>query len=555
MRKTLLVVAAFLVLWGLGLSHRSITRPDEGRYAEISREMAATSNWVSPRLNQILYFEKPPLQYWGGAVAMKLLGPTPLAARLWTALLGLLGCFALWRLGNSILGAPVGRLAALITGSSVYYALLGHLDTLDLGVSVWMTLSVLCFLRAQQADGKRFMLLAWALAGLGFLSKGLIALVLPGLALVVYSLVNREGSAWRKLHWTWGLPLLLLVVLPWVLLAAQQHPEFLHFFFIHEHFERFTSTVHQRVEPFWYFLPILLVGSMPWLGLLPAAIREGWAPSNTRFNPQRFLLVYALVVLIFFSMSGSKLAGYVLPAWPPLALLMASHLVRRAEVNSPGGFVAQASSLPAELLVGAAAWVMLLVTAATLFAFPQQLPAWGIHLDMDADMVEPYRNLAPWLAASGLILLLGLVLAWLRRGQLLEWTALLSLSALLSIQAALAGTQALSSFSSMNKVAQSHLEEFERASHIYSVGTYDQTLDFYTHRTVTLVAFRDELDFGLSLEPERGIPTLDAFLPVWQKDLQALAVMEPGEYRHLHEMGLPMRVIHEDSRHVIVARL
>lgn len=542
MQKTLLVVATFLVLWGIGLSTRSITRPDEGRYAEISREMAVSGDWVSPHLNQILYFEKPPLQYWGGAMTMKVLGPTPVAARLWTALLGLLGCLALWRLGNKLLGAPVGTVAALITGGSVYYTVLGHLDTLDLGVSVWMTLSVLAFLRGQQPDGKPFMLLAWALAGLGFLSKGLIALVLPGLALVIYSLIHRDRSAWGKLQWKWGLPILLLVMTPWIALAALAHPEFLHFFFIHEHFERFTSTVHQRVEPFWYFLPILLVGTMPWVGMLPSAVREGWQRPMGAFNVQRFLLIYALVVLVFFSLSGSKLAGYVLPAWPPLALLMALALVRQ-------------DRLPSAIIAGTLAWVGVLALAALLFALPSQLSALGIHLDMDPDMVEPYRNLAPWLGASSLILLTGLVLAYRYRERLLHWVVVLSLGSLFSIQIALAGTQALSGFSSMDHVAKAHAQEFARASSIYSVGTYDQTLDFYTQRTVTLVAFRDELDFGLSLEPQRSIPNLETFRMLWQQDLQAMAVMEPGQYRHLQEMGFPMRLIHEDSRHVIVARL
>jgi hypothetical protein len=174
---------------------------------------------------------------------------------------------------------------------------------------------------------------------------------------------------------------------------------------------------------------------------------------------------------------------------------------------------------------------------------------------MDADMVEPYRQLAPWLGASGLILLLALLLAYWQRRQLLGWTTVLALGSLLSLQTALAGTQALASFSSMEGVVRAHAQAFEQASHLYSVGTYDQTLDFYTHRTVTLVAFRDELDFGLELEPNRAIATLEEFAPLWQQDQGALAIMEPALYQRLQAMGLPMRVIHQDSRHVIVARL
>ena len=178
MKRPLLITLLFILLWGIGLSTRSITRPDEGRYAEISREMSLSHNWVTPRLNAIPYFEKPPLQYWAGAISMQVLGPTPLAARLWSALMGLLGCFLVWRAGNRLLGARAGLYGALVLGSGVYYVILGHINTLDMGVSVWMAAALFAFLRAHVED-RRWMMVAWGAAAAALLSKGLMALVLP----------------------------------------------------------------------------------------------------------------------------------------------------------------------------------------------------------------------------------------------------------------------------------------------------------------------------------------------------------------------------------------
>ena len=394
MKRPLILILLFMLLWAAGLSTRSITRPDEGRYAEIAREMAVSGDWVVPHLNGIPYFEKPPLQYWATATAIDLLGPTPLAARLWTALLGLLGIAAVWRFGNRLFGHGVGVRAALVLAGSLYYGALGHVNSLDMGVSVWMTLAVCAFLAAQVGD-RRWMWLAWAAAAAGFLSKGLMALALPGGTLVLYTLWTRDTSPWKRLEILRGLPIFLLLSVPWLVLAAGRHPEFLHFFFIHEHLERFTTTVHQRVEPAWYFLPILLAGLLPWTTLFPASVLRPLRGLRSRtFSPQRFLAIYALFVVVFFSLSGSKLPSYILPAFPAMALLMGRLLMQR-------------ETLPASLSWLAFGWAIALAGGAFLLAFPSHL---GLSIDIDPDMVAPYQGFSSWILAAGIAMAAG---AWL----------------------------------------------------------------------------------------------------------------------------------------------
>ena len=542
MKRPLLITLLFILLWGIGLSTRSITRPDEGRYAEISREMSLSHNWVTPRLNAIPYFEKPPLQYWAGAISMQALGPTPLAARLWSALMGLLGCFLVWRAGNRLLGARAGLYGALVLGSGVYYVILGHINTLDMGVSVWMAAALFAFLRAQVED-RRWMMVAWGAAAAALLSKGLMALVLPGITLVLYSLLTRDTSVWKRLDPVRGLLILIALAGPWFLLCAQANPEFLHFFFIHEHVQRFMSTVHQRVEPAWYFIPILLAGLLPWTGQLWAALRRPFAPSETRaFSPTKFLALYVLVVLVFFSLSGSKLPSYILPAFPALALLIGNVLSRQ-------------KTFPHSALWLGLGWAALLAFAAAVLGFPDSAAQWGILPDVDEDMVVAYQQFAPYLLAASAVLVVGALFAQRALQQPLRATVNLSLAALLSTQLLLLGSDKLSDVTSSSGVAQILTKEFSAASHIYSVGTYDQTLNYYTHRTVVLVAFEDELAFGLTLEPQDAIATLAAFAPIWQRDMGALALMSPAIYANLAATGLPMRVIFKDSRRVIVTRI
>ncbi len=539
MKRPLTLILLFVLLWAAGLSTRSITRPDEGRYAEIAREMAVSGDWVVPHLNGIPYFEKPPLQYWATATAIDVLGPTPLAARLWTALLGLLGLAVVWRFGDRLFGHGAGVRATLVLAGSLYYAALGHVNSLDMGVSVWMTLAVCAFLAAQVGD-RRWMWLAWVAAAAGFLSKGLMALALPGGTLVLYTLWTRDTSPWKRLEILRGLPLFLLLSVPWFVLAAERHPEFLHFFFIHEHLERFTTTVHRRVEPAWYFLPILLAGLLPWTTLFPASVLRPLRGFRSRvFSPQRFLAIYALFVVAFFSLSGSKLPSYILPAFPAMALLMGRQLMQR-------------TTLPANLPWLSLGWACALAGGAFLLAFPAHL---GLSLGMDPDMVAPYQGFSTWILAAAGAMAMGAWLAARWRERALPALAALSLCSLLSVQCLMLGSENLSPFTSSHQLALDHAAEFRDATHIYSIATYDQTLDYYLQRTVVLVAFEDELAFGLSLEPRHALPTLDAFRPVWENDRGALALMEPAMYDALAARGWPMRLISRDSRRVIVARI
>ena len=533
----LIFLVLFAAVWFAALDMRALAKPDEGRYGEIGREMAVGSDWVTPRLNGIKYFEKPPLQYWATAVAIRALGPTPLAARLWPAVTGFAGILLVMFAGRRLYGRRAGWFAGLALGSNLYYFLLGHINTLDMGLCFFMSASLCAFLLARErrpgSGGRAWMWLAWLAAGCAVLSKGPVALVIPGATLALYSLIQRDLSVWRGLHPISGMCLLLLVVAPWFVSVSLANPEFASFFFIHEHLQRFTTTVHRRVQPFWFFAPVLLAGLLPWLGVALAA--AGRSPhSGSRFSSRRFLLIWCAVVFLFFSVSQSKLPAYILPMFPAIALLAGGYLA--TQPVRPGLQVVVPGLLLALVFAAASGW-------------------FALHAAPPED-VEMHRSFAPWLALAAACSVLGTLLFALarrRRHAAVGWCAFALFSAI-AVQLGLIGHNTFAPRHSAAAIAAQAGPLIAPEAPFYSVGMYDQTLDFYLGRTVTVVAFQDELEFGLTQEPQLWIPDMERFAGAWRAAKEAYAVMQPATFDALLRAGLPMRELARDGERVIVSR-
>jgi 4-amino-4-deoxy-L-arabinose transferase-like glycosyltransferase len=352
-----LAVFLVLVLW-LGTLHlRELMPSDEGRYAQIAREMAATGDWVTVRYNGLKYFEKPPFHLWMSALAFEVFGVGAWQARLWGAVSGLLAIAIMMAAAARWWGRAVGVATGWVLVAMPLWNLGSHFNSLDIGVSAALNVALGCFLIAQHPQAgagsrRRWMLAVWAAMGVAVLTKGLMGLVLPGLVLVVYTLWSRDWALWARMHIGQGLAVFAAVTVPWFALVMMRNPEFAHFFFIHEHFQRYTSTVHQRHEPWWFFIPLMVAGFLPWSGLwrgLVGRVRE--APRATSvFQPERLLATWVLAIFVFFSASGSKLPGYILPVMPALAVLGALALERltdRGLVRHLWGMLAVAAALAA----------------------------------------------------------------------------------------------------------------------------------------------------------------------------------------------------------------
>ena len=538
--RTLVLLLAFTAVWFSNLEYRKLVNPDEGRYAEVPREMVASGDWITPRLNDIKYFEKPALQYWATAAAYSLFGEHQWTARLWSALTGFLGVLMVFFTGRRLFGADAGWYAALVLGSSLLWVLVGHVNTLDMGVSFLLSAAVCAFLLAQHDAAKerarsRWMLAAWAALALALLSKGLIGLVLPGAALFLYILIERDWRLPGRLRLVAGITLLLALALPWFVAVSLANPEFFRFFFIHEHFERFLTRQHGRYEPPYYFIPVLLAGMLPWTLTLIDALARAWKRDpQQRFQVRRFLFLWAAVVFVFFSASSSKLLPYILPMFPALALLIGARLTQLG-----------ARALAWQALPAALAGIVVLAL----------VPGIERYASREVE-VEMFRDYADWLIAAGLLQIAGAAacarLAW--RGRTAAALVVLAFAGLVFAQLVLSGHESLSRAKSAYHIVQEIKPELKPGMPFYSVDTYDQSLQFYLRRSTTMVAYKDELGFGIEQEPEKFIPELAQFERNWNAGREALALMSPATYATLRAQGLPMRVVARDTRRIIVAR-
>ena len=538
-RLVALLVALLTLVVAVDNMQRPLANPDEGRYSEISREMAATGDWVTPRLNGIKYFEKPPLQYWASAAAFSLFGESEFSARLYTALCGLLALLTVGFTARRLAGGDAATLAVAVLLTSPYFLAMGGVVTLDTGLAAWTTVAVCAFLLAMTGPEnrrRRWMLLAWTAIALAVLSKGLIGIVFPAAAIFLHCLASRDWRLLAKLEWLRGLALFGAIAAPWFVLVSVANPEFPQFFFVHEHFERFLTKAHRRDQPWWFFWPILIGGFLPWMLALAPAAREGWRieSGGTGFAWRRFALIWSAFVMVFFSASGSKLPAYILPVFPVFALVLGDWLARVA---------------PQRLWKPVLAAAVLLVVGIAV--------AWGAPERARNEWTrELYAAARPWIIA-GMAVLAGALAAGayrLRAGAKGSAILVIVVGSILFVDFVEDGYEELAPRQSGQQVAEVMRAHLHPATRLYSVGIYDQSVPFYVRRTVTLVAYRDEFAPGLDAEPALAIATLEGFERDWLRPGDAMAIIHPDLMEKLSDRGLAMTLLHRDERRALVRK-
>jgi 4-amino-4-deoxy-L-arabinose transferase-like glycosyltransferase len=329
-RDLILLSLVFGVLFIQFLGHLPLLDPDEGRYAEIPREMLERGDFITPYLNYVKYFEKPVLLYWLNAISFTIFGLDEFAARLPCALSGLGTVLFTYHVGRELFGRRTGILSAVVLGTSLGFLIQSRMNITDIPLTFAMTVAIGSYaLAATGTDRRRWFYLFYLFCGLAVLAKGLIGLVLPGAVVFWHLVLTRRWRLLKGMRIPTGLLVFLATTVPWFLLVSLRNEEFARFFFIHEHFERFLTKVHGRYQPFWFFVPVLLGGLLPWSFLVPSALRGWWRDRREKGGEERLLLVlWAGLIFLFFSKSSSKLIPYILPVYPPLAVLVGNLLDR-----------------------------------------------------------------------------------------------------------------------------------------------------------------------------------------------------------------------------------
>lgn len=306
--RVVFAITAFFFLYFFGLSQIGLVGPDEPRYVSIGREMYFSGDWITPTLWGAPWFEKPPLEYWGIATAFFLGIDDDLAPRIFNAILGAAFIVLFWWVLSQEFSRKAALIAAAILATSAAWVAESRIAVMDMPLAVTFGAAMLFALRGS-------FIWAGAMLALAVLAKGLVPLILVVPALWFFR------ARWRQLL----LPLLVFLALvqPWYIAMTVIHgQEFIQEFFIRHHFSRFASESLQHVQPFWFFIPVVLGALFPWTPLV-GLLR--WSRTDWK---HQYLFVWFLWALIFFSLSKNKLPGYILPAIPPLAALLGIQLAR-----------------------------------------------------------------------------------------------------------------------------------------------------------------------------------------------------------------------------------
>ncbi|EPJ92868.1 lipid IV(A) 4-amino-4-deoxy-L-arabinosyltransferase [Pseudomonas psychrophila] len=333
-----LLVLAFIAFYLLPLGTHGLWIPDETRYAQIGQQILVDGNWITPHFMDLRYFEKPIAGYWMIAIGQAIFGENLFGVRIASAIATGLSVFLAYavarRLWNdprkSFVCALVYMTFGLIAGQAGY-------SNLDPQFTLWVNLSLVALWFAVDSRTTRDRLISWAVlgfaCGMGFMTKGFLALLLPVLIALPYMVWQKRFLELVK----YGLVAMLvaaLVSLPWILAVHAQEPDYWNFFFWHEHIRRFAGEDAQHGRPWWFYLPLMVVASLPWVALLPATFKDAW--QNKRHASVVFLLMWLLLPLALFSLSKGKLPTYIMPCMLPLALLLGHAMMQRVEQAKTG---------------------------------------------------------------------------------------------------------------------------------------------------------------------------------------------------------------------------
>jgi len=528
------------LLFGIMLGNRPLSVPDEGRYVEIPREMAASGDYITPRLNGVKYFEKPPLFYWFESFSIKLFGMHEFTLRLWPALFALAGCLMVFRAGLQLYGRTAGVFAAGVLATSVLYYSLSQTIILDMPVSVFLTASLLSFILGTRENPglKRRLFMAgfFACAALATLTKGLIGILIPGMVVGAWIVLLNEWRILRTMYLFSGIALFLAIAAPWHMLAQKANPEFYQFYFIHEHFQRYLTKVHGRYKPAWYFIPILLLGFFPWSAFLFQAVKDSLPSWRDRHQHKEtiFLMLWAGLVFLFFSASSSKLIPYILPVFPPLAILLGRYLAKGWDERSLRGIG----------LVYIALALLAIACAIGLIILPNYRP------ELDLQELRPHRLVIIFILTTGGLVLWQMQKRFGLRGGLISLIVISSLFLL-----AVSSTMPRIDTRSIKTLAKELKPLLRPGDEVVSYKTYYQDLPAYLEQRITVVDWTGELEFGTTVEDTSSWMIDDStFWKRWHGPGAIYMMTDRKTYDTLRSNPeLSFSVIASNSRNVLVS--
>jgi 4-amino-4-deoxy-L-arabinose transferase-like glycosyltransferase len=514
----LVLLACSYVFFFLHLGSYSLKEPDEGRYAEIPREMVEQGDYLVPHLNYVRYFEKPPLLYWVTAASYKLLGVGEWSFRIPNALMALFCVLATYAFAVRRFGRKVAFVSSLILMSSFGFFAMARVVTTDMLFAFLLFASLLSFYQFYLEKRRLFLHLFSASLALAVLAKGPVALILLAVTILVFLFFEKRLSFLRELVSPIGLLLFIVIAAPWFIVMSIREKEFFDFFFVDQHILRFLTSKHKRSGPLYYFIPVLFGGLFPWSFFIPRAIARYWRKSELRL-----FFIWSCVVFIFFSVSGSKLPPYILPIYPALAILL-GYLFCEVWGERPRG--------NGEIV----AYVIFFAILAVLgFSFGTGLTDRYVAALPDvAALSTKVRGLA---VSLGLLSVALLVLVTFRKGRTFRYLFYgLGAFSFLVVVGLMSYVHVIDGVNTTKELA-AEINRRAPAAEVVNYRSFDETLPFYLGRRTYIAEYRGELEMGA------GYSDATPFF------------INEDELKRLVESSQPMFVVMKEKRLFALGRL
>lgn len=514
--------------------------PDGARYAELPREMVVTGDYLTPHLNGVKYLEKPPLFYWLQAISIKIFGANELSVSIVNLLMAL-GCVILiYVTSRKLYGNLAGTIASFIFATSSLVFALTRIVTLDVTLTFFLTGSLSSFLLATEltAGVKRnlYLFAMYIFAACAVMTKGLIGIFFLGMIIIIWLTFFNEWRNLKTYHILTGIIVFLLLTLPWHILVQIKNPEFFRFYFIEQHFLRYFTTYANRSQPWWFLPGVLLMGLYPWLIFLPQTI---YYHLPKHFNEWRqyktnlFLLIWIIFIYIFYTFSNSKLIPYILPMFPPIAILLGNYLANNLAIiknrSITHGFIAL-FILNLILSIGTVAATFILdfakytLTKQNLYVFALAIMLLG------TSSIIIYRRYGLAKGVATIIIITATL-----------WLYISPYISTINNQ-------------SIKPLITTLQQKIKPEDEVICYGTYYQDLPFYLNRIVTVADFTNELDFGTHHQDTTSwMINQKTFWERWRSNKTVYLLTSIDNYRALQPMATnKMRIVAKHFTNLLI---
>jgi len=530
----LLLLAALTFFAGLGRG--AITDSDEGFYAESSREMVASGDWVTPHYNYEPRFQKPILYYWLTSATYLVTGAGEFGARFWAAMAGVGLVLVTAAAGRRWYDETTGLLAGAIVATNFGYFSIGRMALPDLPLTFCITLAIWAALVStleQERSPRKFVVLAALGLGLGFLMKGPVGLIIPAIVIVPVLMLERRSIGLNPADIVLGFLIMIAVAMPWYLLMWSRHGnDYLQSFFVGDNLERFATSRFNDPRPWWFYLPVVAGGLLPWtplalvwLGPITQLLRgrRGVGTIDLR------LLMWALLPLIFYSISVGKQPRYVLPVLPPLALLLASSIVERTqEWRGLDG----ARSMPRRALPVVAGSLM----SGAFFV------ALGILLYRAQPLLINVQSIYTTIAASAIAVMGAMVIVVAMSGSWRSAPVVIALAAAVTLPAVQYGALSSGGDDTVRQMAKLVQQNRQADGEVGTIGVFVRNLVFYSGvKTVDLIG--DEQIKNFLTQPKKALLVAPAAEIDRLEREHGVQLPRLAELRYFNEAGVRARTL------------